>query len=55
MSDLNLWDNPLFRLEDRLEIAKGAISFRDKIIKNLREQLKEAKSNIMENKSVEEI
>jgi len=34
-----LWNNPLFSMEERLEIAKGAINFRDKIIKNLRERL----------------
>jgi hypothetical protein len=31
-----LWDNPLFPVEERLEMAKGGIAFRDKIIANLR-------------------
>lgn len=27
-----LWDNPLFPIEERLEMARGGIAFRDRII-----------------------
>lgn len=37
---MDLWDNPLYPVDERLEMAKGGIAFRDKIITNLREQLK---------------
>lgn len=33
------WDNPLYTPEDRLEMAKGGIKFRDDIIQNLRSQI----------------
>lgn len=36
-----LWKNPMFSIEDRLLIADGAIAFRDRVIENLRNQLKE--------------
>jgi serine/threonine-protein kinase RIO1 len=39
-STSELWDNPLFSLEHRLEIAKGAINFRDRVIDNLRDQVR---------------
>ena len=39
-----LWDNPLYPLEERLEMAKGGIAFRDKIIANLRDQLEQARA-----------
>lgn len=45
-----LWDNPLFPIEERLEIAKGAIGYRDRIIANLRNQLEAARA--VEAKSV---
>lgn len=35
-----LWDNPLFPIEERLLMAKGAIQYRDAIIENLQSQLK---------------
>src|ERR1700688_5047480 len=34
-----LWQNPLYPVEERLEMAEGAIAFRDKIISNLRGQI----------------
>jgi len=34
-----LWDSPLYPLEERLEMAKGGIEFRDKTIANLRGQI----------------
>ncbi len=36
-----LWKNPMFSIEDRLLIADGVIAFRDRVIENLRNQLKE--------------
>lgn len=39
--DLELWKNPLISCEDALEIADGAIAFRNEIIKNLRNKVKE--------------
>jgi hypothetical protein len=36
-----LWKNPLFSMTDRLLMADGAIRYRDEIIANLRNQLKE--------------
>jgi hypothetical protein len=37
------YSNPLFTDEFQLEVAIGAIHFRDKTIKNLREQIKNLK------------
>jgi hypothetical protein len=37
-----LWDNPLFPMDERLEMAQGGVVFRDKIIENLREKLDRA-------------
>lgn len=48
--ELEMWKNPLIPVEERLQIADGAIAFRDNIIKNLRERLvsaeKSAKSKL---------
>jgi hypothetical protein len=40
-----LWDNPLFPPDERLEMAKGGVIFRDKVIDNLRGQLEAAKKD----------
>lgn len=40
-AEIEMWKNPLLSKADRLCIADGAIAFRDKIIRNLRNQLKE--------------
>lgn len=40
-----LWKNPLFTNADNLLIADGAIAWRDQVIANLRQQLKEAKKD----------
>jgi len=34
-----LWKNPLYPMNERLQMADGAVRFRDKVITNLREQL----------------
>lgn len=34
-----LWDNPLFPIDERLAMAKGGIEYRDNIIANLRERI----------------
>lgn len=40
-----VWKNPLFTNADNLLIADGAIAWRDEVIANLRQQLKEAKKD----------
>jgi hypothetical protein len=40
---IECWTNPLHSIEDRYEMAIGAIDFRDRIIKNLRGQIEELK------------
>lgn len=40
-SPFELWKNPSFGLTVQLEIADGAIAFRDKVIQNLRNQIVE--------------
>ncbi|QBQ74739.1 hypothetical protein BcepSauron_359 [Burkholderia phage BcepSauron] len=37
-----LWENPLFSLEERLEIAAGAVQFHKRIIAQLRAKCAEA-------------
>lgn len=39
------WKNPLYDFQTRLQFADGAISFRDKVIANLRQQLAKAQDN----------
>lgn len=39
------WKNPLYDFQTRLQFADGAISFRDKVIANLRQQLVRAQDN----------
>lgn len=40
-----LWKNPLLDPSERLLIADGAIAFRDAVIKNLREQIKQLRES----------
>lgn len=40
-AESSLWKNPLLSLQDRLNIADGAIAFQAKIIDNLKNKLKE--------------
>ena len=44
-SPMEIWKNRVNTLADRLEMADGAISFRDEVIANLRAQLAEARSD----------
>jgi uncharacterized membrane protein YccC len=37
--ELSMWKNPLISMQERLQIADGAIAFRDGTINNLRAQL----------------
>lgn len=41
-----LWKNPLIPMEDRLVIADGAIHFRDKVIRQLREKIKTLETSL---------
>lgn len=38
---IELWNSPFYTTQEKLDIAIGAIAYRDKVIGNLREQLKE--------------
>lgn len=40
------WKNPLFPMADRLEMADGAVAWRDRCITNLRSQLKELRGEV---------
>lgn len=39
--ELSMWKNPLIPMNERLEIADGAVRWRDEVIANLRRQLQE--------------
>lgn len=44
----SVWKSPLFPNHVNLEVADGAIHFRDQVIQNLRQQLKELEKTSIE-------
>ena len=44
--ELELWKNPYFHMNDRLEMADGAVHWRNELIKKLREKLKLEESKV---------
>lgn len=43
-----MWKNPFIPIENRLLICDGAISFRDEVIKNLRNQIKQIEKELQD-------
>ncbi len=43
---MNEYRNHFYSIEENLEIAIGAIEFRDEVIKNLREQIKNLRESL---------